>query len=41
MTRGRKEWTCMPHIMEQLEKILPDDGTIFDGELYFHGRNAK
>ena len=37
MTRGRKEWSAVPHIIEQLEKILPDDGTIFDGELYFHG----
>ena len=37
MTRGRKEWGAVPHIISQLEKILPDDGTIFDGELYFHG----
>ena len=41
MTRGRKEWAAVPHIVEQLEKILPDDGTIFDGELYFHGKKRQ
>jgi ATP-dependent DNA ligase len=35
MTRGRKEWT-MPHIQEQLAKILPKDA-MWDGELYCHG----
>lgn len=35
LSRGGKEWN-LPHIKNQLEKILPKDA-MFDGELYYHG----
>jgi ATP-dependent DNA ligase len=35
-SRGYQEWTKVPHINKELEKILPK-GHIFDGELYVHG----
>jgi len=39
MSRGGKPWN-LPHIVEQLRKVLPDDAT-FDGELYLHGETFQ
>lgn len=36
LSRGQKRWD-LPHIVEELKKILPEDG-MFDGELYVHGQ---
>jgi ATP-dependent DNA ligase len=37
LSRGQKEWLNLPHIVAQLEKVLPQDA-MFDGELYVHGQ---
>jgi ATP-dependent DNA ligase len=35
-TRGGKEWTAPKHIIEELEKVMPQE-MVLDGELYVHG----
>jgi len=39
-SRGGKEWTEVPHINEELAKILPKDHML-DGELYVHGMSLQ